>query len=68
MRSVPANPEAATSRLLRISQAALELSLSSRSIWRLAAKGDLSVVRCGRAARITRESIDRFIARGGTAR
>lgn len=60
----PTNPPA---RLCRISEAASELTLSTRSVWRLIKLGELTVVRCGRATRIERGSIDRFIARGGTA-
>lgn len=52
-------------RLLKITEAADELSISVRSAWRLVTRGDLQKVQVGRAVRVTRESIDRFIANGG---
>jgi excisionase family DNA binding protein len=55
------------SRLVRIADAAAELALSQRSIWRLIANGELDAVRIGRSVRVTRESIDRLIDRGGAA-
>ena len=44
-----------------------QLSLSPRSVWRLIALKELDTCRCGRAMRITQESIDDFVKRGGTA-
>jgi excisionase family DNA binding protein len=44
---------------------ATELSCSERSVWRMLAAGQLKSVRIGRSVRITRESIDAFIAKGG---
>jgi excisionase family DNA binding protein len=56
------DPEA---KAVRVRYAAKELSCSDRSVWRLLASGELKSVRIGRSVRITRESIDGFIARGG---
>jgi len=53
-------------RLLTIHQAAAELNCSPRTVWRLISAGSLRMVRLGRAVRITRESIEAFVARGGT--
>ncbi|MGE3109817.1 MAG: helix-turn-helix domain-containing protein [Phycisphaerales bacterium] len=52
-------------RLLRVQDAAHELSVSVRSMWRLLSRGDLQQVKIGRAVRVTRESIDAFIEKGG---
>ncbi|MGE3110105.1 MAG: helix-turn-helix domain-containing protein [Phycisphaerales bacterium] len=52
-------------RLLKLTEAADELSISARSAWRLVSRGDLQKVQVGRAVRVTRESIDAFIAKGG---
>lgn len=49
-----------------VAQTARVTALSTRSIWRLIGLGELTTVKCGRAVRITKASIDAFIARGGT--
>ena len=41
------------------------LVISKRQVWRLLASGDLDKFAVGRAARVTRASIERLIARGG---
>ena len=53
-------------RLVGVPEAARLLAVSTRSTWRLLNAGELRGVRCGRAVRIVRESIDQFIERGGT--
>lgn len=52
-------------RLLRIVQVADELNCSTRTAWRLVSAGLLQVVRLGRAVRVSRASIDKFIESGG---
>ena len=54
-------------RLFTVSQAAHELNCSDRSIWRLIGLGALKTVRIGRSVRVTRESVEKFIDRGGDA-
>jgi excisionase family DNA binding protein len=53
------------SRLFTIKQTAVELNCSTRSVWRLLSERHLTGVRIGRTVRISRESIDAFIAKGG---
>lgn len=55
-------------KLVRVSDAARELTLSIRMTWRLIAEGQLKVVRFGRAVRVTRASLDDLVAQGGTRR
>ncbi len=64
MPSNKVNP-AGSERLVTLPQAAADLAISVRSAWRLLSRGDLQKVQVGRAVRVTRESIDRFIAKGG---
>ncbi|MBX3406392.1 MAG: helix-turn-helix domain-containing protein [Phycisphaeraceae bacterium] len=52
-------------RLLTVNQAAELLAISVRSVWRLISLGELAKVQVGRSVRITSESLDAFIARGG---
>jgi excisionase family DNA binding protein len=59
------SPRCETMRLLRIPEVAEALAVSSRSVWRLIAAGDLPVVRIGRSARVTAEAVDALIAKGG---
>lgn len=59
-------PEA-TRKLVTIPDAARMLSISERSAWRLVSTGELSSVKLGRSTRITVESIERLIDRGGAA-
>lgn len=54
-------------RLLTIEQTATELNCSPRTVWRLVGLGMLTAVRILRSTRITRESVEQFIAQGGTA-
>ena len=54
-----------TPKLLTVPDAAQMLSISERSTWRLVSTGELSSVKLGRSTRITVESIDRLIERGG---
>ena len=66
--SVPVTAESAVPqpRLPPVCQVANELNISMRSVWRLLATGELKAVRLGRATRVTRDSIEEFIARGGS--
>jgi excisionase family DNA binding protein len=61
-RIVKKEPEA---KAISVRFTATELSCSERSVWRLLASGQLKSVRIGRSVKITRESIDAFIAKGG---
>lgn len=54
-------------RLITVPRTAELLAVSPRLIWRLIADGELEVVRPGRATRVTVESIDRLVERGGVA-
>ncbi|HYE63777.1 MAG TPA: helix-turn-helix domain-containing protein [Phycisphaerales bacterium] len=58
-------PARVDQKLATVTQAAAELNCSVRSIWRLIAARQLDAVKIGRAVRVTRTSIDRFIAQGG---
>ena len=48
-------------RLLTIKDVAERLQMSSRTIHRLVANGDLSVIHIGRAVRITEEALKAFL-------
>lgn len=52
-------------RAVTVGRAAELLAVSTRSVWRLIGRGDLAVVRMGRAVRVTVTSIDALVARGG---
>ncbi|MBX3403607.1 MAG: helix-turn-helix domain-containing protein [Phycisphaeraceae bacterium] len=52
-------------RLHSVRQTADALATSQRTIWRLLGQGELEKVQVGRSVRITSESLDAFIARGG---
>lgn len=52
-------------RLLTVRQAASEMNICTRSVWRLLSECRLKSVRIGRAVRVTRESIDKFVETGG---
>jgi len=54
----------ATPQLLRVDEAATILNVSSKTIRRLIARGDLRVVRIGRLVRIPSSEIERLIAGG----
>lgn len=65
------NPNAVASPrppVTTMSRTAEELCVSVRTVQRLIGEDELKTVRIGRAVRVTRESIDALIARGGTAR
>lgn len=53
------------SRLFTIRQTGEELNCSDRSVWRMLAEGKLTKVQLGRAVRVTAESVEAFIAKGG---
>ncbi len=61
-------PAVDTRLLLTVPETAAMLGVSDRTVWRLIGQGELALVRCNRAARVTAESIERFIDRGGTSR
>lgn len=52
-------------RVYTIGEVGTILSLSRRSIHRLIARGDLEVIRLGRAVRIPVASIDALVEKGG---
>jgi excisionase family DNA binding protein len=54
--------------VLTVSDTATALCVSERTVWRLIGLGELSVVKIGRAVRVTRASVEAFLARGGTQR
>ena len=54
------------SPLLTVREVAAVLRVSSRLVWRLIAAGELERVSVGRCARVTPESIEGLIQRGGT--
>ena len=54
------------STLLRVDEAATILNVSSKTIRRLTARGDLKAVRIGRLVRIRFSEIESLIARGGS--
>jgi len=47
--------------LLRVGEAAKLLSLSRSTVYQLVAKGEIAVVRLGRATRIPRRELDRLL-------
>lgn len=55
-----------TKLAFKIPEVAERLSVSPRSVWRLISLGELKAVRCGRSTRVSAESVEQFIARGGT--
>jgi excisionase family DNA binding protein len=52
--------------LLTVAEAARLLAVSERQVWRLVGLGLLDRIRLGRASRISRSSLNRFIASGGS--
>ncbi|MEQ9145452.1 MAG: helix-turn-helix domain-containing protein [Parvibaculaceae bacterium] len=56
-----------TLRLLTVSEAAKQLSLSDRTVRRMIASGDLPAVRLGRAVRVRQEDVF-FLVRSGLIR
>ena len=63
----PVAIESAKHPLLTVLQASERLTISERSIWRLISSGELEAIRLGRATRVTAESLEELIARGGSA-
>lgn len=61
-------PQLEPSPVVSIGEASRQLTISVRSIWRLIASGELAVVRIGRSVRVTRQSIEAFVEKGGTDR
>ncbi len=51
--------------LLSVAEVARAFNISQRSVWRLLDEGELERVQTGRAVRITRESVEAFVAKGG---
>jgi excisionase family DNA binding protein len=51
--------------LLRMQEVARYLAVSVRTAWRLVSLGELESVRIGRSVRVTRKSVEAFLARGG---
>ncbi len=52
--------------LIKVSDTASKLAVSARSVWRLIAEGHLEAVRIGKCVRVPLESVEAFIAKGGT--
>ncbi len=52
--------------LLTVAEAARLLAVSERQVWRLVGLGLLDRIRLGRASRISRSSLNSFIACGGS--
>lgn len=53
---------ASTPLLLRVREVAAELGLHEASVWRLIWKGELPVVRLGKAVRVPRVELERWVA------
>ena len=53
-------------RYLTIRQTATHLNCAPRTIWRLIGAAELRVIRLGKAVRVTRDSIEEFVGRGGS--
>lgn len=51
-------------RLLKASEVAALLSVSTRLVWRLRATGELPAVTIGRSTRFRRSDVERIIAEG----
>lgn len=56
-----------STKIVRVKDAARELTLSVRMVWRLIAEGELETVRFGRAVRVKRSSIEALLSKGGTS-
>ena len=63
--SAPAISTSPKPALLHVDDAAATLQVSSKTVRRLVARGDLKAVRIGRSVRIPSSEIDRLIADGG---
>ena len=55
-----------SSALVRVREAAGALAISERSVWRLISLGELDSVRIGRSVRVSRKSLEAFVAKGGS--
>lgn len=66
-RNTKDGSEDAGPRLLTISDVSETCRISKRSVWRLLAAKELAAVRLGRSVRVTTESVQALLARGGTA-
>jgi excisionase family DNA binding protein len=51
--------------LLTAAEAAATLSISERTLWSLAAAGDIRTLRLGRSVRYSTQALAEFIARNG---
>ena len=60
-RKLPNPDRPAAPRLLTVRDVAERLQMSSRTIHRLVANGDLTVVRIGRSVRIREEALKAFL-------
>jgi excisionase family DNA binding protein len=60
------NVKVGSTKLLKVPQAAEELSLSPKTVWQMVADRRLAVVRLGRAVRIPTSEIERLIEEGTT--
>jgi excisionase family DNA binding protein len=65
-RNTKDGSESTHPRLLSIASTAETCGVSKRSVWRLLAAKELAAVRLGRSVRITAESVNALVARGGT--
>jgi len=54
-------------KLVTVPRTAEIQSISERSAWRLVSTGQLQSIKLGRSTRVTVESINRLIERGGAA-
>ena len=52
--------------LIKVQDVASRLSVSVRSVWRLISISELETVRIGKCVRVTAESVEDFLERGGT--
>lgn len=67
-KATKSDPSRAPShRLLKVREAADDMSVSTRTVRRLVRLHELDAVRLGRCVRIKAESIDALLARGGAA-
>jgi excisionase family DNA binding protein len=61
-----AQKDSTSTTLLTVPQAARDLTISVRTLWRLIAARDIESIRIGRSVRLTRASIAAFVGRGGS--
>ena len=67
-RNTKDGSESTLPRLFSIAHTAETCAISKRSVWRLLAAKELAAVRLGRSVRITAESVNSLLARGGTSK